>query len=227
MKSLRIRITMALTALLPILNGCGYRNAEQSEDATIIKREDIEWLRFWAPHTNDTGLPRILLIGDSITELFGPVVDNELDGKAYVVRLTTSKSLGDPALLDEVEMVLSQYDFDIIHVSNGLHGWDYDEDTFSSAIPALYSKIKSDEPEASIIWATCTPCRDQEKNERVKSRNEIIASFVSGKEITLDDLYNVLDKHDEYFEGSDGVHPNNGGAIALSKQVLSLINEKL
>jgi hypothetical protein len=50
------------------------------------KRESIEWLDIWAPNTNDTGLPRVLLIGNSITRLYYQNVEKQLKGKAYVAR---------------------------------------------------------------------------------------------------------------------------------------------
>lgn len=59
------------------------------------KRETVEWIDVWLPHTNDDKLPRVLLIGNSITRGYYPKVEKLLKGKAYVARLTTSKSLGD------------------------------------------------------------------------------------------------------------------------------------
>ena len=59
-----------------------------------ISREKIEWLDVWIPDTNERGLPRVLLVGDSITRGYGKQVEAGLKGKAYVARLATSKSLG-------------------------------------------------------------------------------------------------------------------------------------
>jgi len=33
-------------------------------------REDIEWLDVWMPNTNEKKLPRVLLVGDSITRAY-------------------------------------------------------------------------------------------------------------------------------------------------------------
>ena len=46
-----------------------------------------------------THQPEIVLIGDSITRGYGPRVEENLKGVAYVSRMATSKSLGDPALM--------------------------------------------------------------------------------------------------------------------------------
>ena len=45
-----------------------------------------------APITDTPGLPRVLLIGDSITRGYYPAVEKQLAGKACVARLTTSAS---------------------------------------------------------------------------------------------------------------------------------------
>ena len=71
-----------------------------------VARERIEWCNIWIPDANGTTLPRVLLIGDSITQGYYRQVAERLEGKASVARLTTSKSIGDPALLAEVALVL-------------------------------------------------------------------------------------------------------------------------
>lgn len=53
-----------------------------------IPREDIEWIDVWGPHNNDNDLPRVLLVGDSITRQYNAGVEQNLDGKAYVERLS-------------------------------------------------------------------------------------------------------------------------------------------
>ena len=36
--------------------------------ANRVGKEDYEWLRCWCEEVNDTSLPRVALVGDSITE---------------------------------------------------------------------------------------------------------------------------------------------------------------
>src|SRR3982750_2981738 len=85
-------------------------------------RESIEWCDIWISHANETNLPRVLLIGDSITRAYYPEVESHLAGKAYVARLATSRFISDPILLQEIALVLGNTKFDIIHFNNGLHG---------------------------------------------------------------------------------------------------------
>src|ERR1700744_1940772 len=69
-------------------------------------RESIEWCDIWVSHANETNLPRVLLIGDSIVRDYYPEVEKHLAGKAFVARLSTSRFLADPVLLKEIETVL-------------------------------------------------------------------------------------------------------------------------
>jgi hypothetical protein len=44
-----------------------------------IAREAIEWCDIWIPDANDGKLPRVLLIGDSITRGYAPKVADNLN----------------------------------------------------------------------------------------------------------------------------------------------------
>jgi hypothetical protein len=198
-------------------------------------REDIEWLDVWMPFTNDSTLPRILLIGNSITRGYYPEVQKLLTGKAYVARLTTSKSVGDPGLLKEVSLVMSYYKFDIVHFNNGLHGWKYSEKEYEKAFPDLVKTIRKNAPSAKLIWATTTPVRVKgeissldPKTERIKERNRIALAFISKqKDIGVDDLWAATISKPEYFQGGDGTHPNPSGYQALAQTVTAALNSLL
>ena len=195
-----------------------------------IARESIEWADIWIPDANGTTLPRVLLIGDSITRGYYPQVAEKLKGKASVARLATSKSLGDPALLAEVAMVLDQCSFDVVHFNNGLHGWGYNETEYEKGFPELVATIRKHAPKAKLIWATITPMRQAGKldviaegTKRVEARNKIAEGIVAKEGIAVDDLYGLVKDHPEYWSG-DGVHFNEKGvaveAIQVSKRIL-------
>src|SRR6202046_2262233 len=71
-------------------------------------RESIEWCDIWISHADETNLPRVLLIGDSITRAYYPEVEKRLAGEAYVGRLASSAFISDPILLKGIGMVLAQ-----------------------------------------------------------------------------------------------------------------------
>ena len=113
-----------------------------------VHREDIEWCNTWMVNVNSNDLPHVLLIGNSITGIYGGEVEKGLKGKAYCSRLTTSKSLGDPMYLKEVEMALQHNTYKIIHFNNGLHGAEYTEDEYMRDFPKLIALLKKYSPKA-------------------------------------------------------------------------------
>lgn len=191
-----------------------------------VVRESIEWLDVWIPNTNDRGLPRVLLIGDSITRGYGKQVEAGLRGKAYVARLATSKSLGDPALLDQVALILREHTFDIIHFNNGMHGDGYSETAYAAALPELLAVLRKQAPRARLIFATTTDVRERNnldktdaKTERMVRRNELMTAFAQRENIALDDLFLVVSGHPE-LHAPDGVHFTEKGYDALAAQVV-------
>jgi lysophospholipase L1-like esterase len=180
-------------------------------------RERIEWADIWVSDADKDDLPRVLLIGDSITRGYFSEVEKRLTGKAYCARLTTSKCVSDPSFPDEVQLLLKQYRFAAIHFNNGLHGWGYTEEQYRDGLLRLMDTFKQHAAGAKLIWATTTPVRDRdnsqqigERTERVKARNRIAAEIMEERGIRTNDLYGLVESHPEFFSG-DGVHFNVKG----------------
>lgn len=194
-----------------------------------IHRENTEWANFWMTNVNDLDLPHILFIGNSITQRYAPVVAEKLKGKAYCSYLTTSKSLGDPLYLKEVELALSHNKYSIIHFNNGLHGFAYTDDEYINSFPKLFKLLKKYAPNAKLIWATITPIRDKKTleisldNERVIKRNELVLNYLKGKDVVINDLYTLMFKKTNFYTVGDGIHPNKDGVEFLSEKVMSKI----
>ena len=178
-------------------------------------------------------LPRVLLIGDSITRGYFGDVERRLEGKAYCARLTTSTCVANPAFLDEVALVLKQYQFAAMHFNNGLHGWDYTEDQYRDGMAKFLEVVKKQAPDAKLIWATTTPVREREnlqqiseRTERVKARNRIAAEIMDEHGIPTNDLFGLVIGHPE-FHGGDGVHFNGTGKEAQGKAVAGIVVKNL
>lgn len=217
-----------------VLSSCAVLTTGLYAQGPHIARENMEWCNIWIPDSNGTELPRVLLLGDSITQGYYAKVAEILKGKASVARLTTSKSVGDPALLAEVAVVLDQCRFDVVHFNNGLHGWGYSEEEYQKNFPELVAAIRKHAPHAKLIWATITPVRVAGKvaqiaegTKRVKARNKIAADYVAKEGIPVDDLYGLVENHPEY-ASNDGVHFNRQGIEAqaeqVAKHVLAIVN---
>ena len=197
--------------------------------------EPIEWCDIWISHADETNLPRVLLIGDSITRAYYPDVEKNLDGKAYVGRLSSSAFISDPALLKQIEMVLSQYKFDVIHFNNGMHGWQHSEAEYAQAFPKFLKTIQKYAPGAKLIWADTTPLKvspnlppdnqTQATDERIAARNAIALKIVQAEGIPVDDLNTPMRGHPEYH--SDNVHFQEQGIAIQAAQVAAQIEKQL
>src|SRR5258706_8901895 len=190
-------------------------------------REAIEWCDIWISHANETNLPRVLLIGDSIARDYYGEVEKRLAGKAFVARLATSRFVADPVLLKEIELVLNQEKFDVIHFNNGMHGWQHSEEEYRKAFPKLIKTIRAHAPKAKLIWATTTPLRNGKdvtwdtkahySDNRIAARNALAAEVMKAEEIPIVDLNEAVRGHPEYH--SDNVHFNGQGVQVLAAQV--------
>ena len=216
-----------LIALFPLFVSIPLAHAEDPI------RERIEWADIWVTDADKTDLPRVLLVGDSITRGYFGAVETQLKGKACCARLTTSKCVADPSFLDEVQLLLKQYQFAVIHFNNGLHGWGYTEDQYRDGLQGLLKHFEEHAGSARLIWATTTPVRERgnlqqiaERTERVRERNRIAAGMMSTGAILTDDLFGLVEGHPEWQSG-DGVHFNDKGRQAQAKQVAETVLKSL
>ncbi len=202
---------------------------------TPLSRESIEWCDIWISHANETNFPRVLLIGDSITRDYYPEVEKRLSDRAFVARLTTSRFVGDPVLLKEIELVLDQEKFDAVHFNNGMHGWQHSEEEYRKALPKVIKTIRAHAPKAKLIWASTTTLRDGKgvtsdtkaaySDERIAARNTIAAELMAAQHIPIDDLNAAVWGHPEYH--SDNVHFNGQGIQIEAAQVSAEIEKLL
>ena len=204
-------------------------------DVPPAAREFIEWCDIWISHANETNLPRVLLIGDSITRDYYPAVEKRLEGKAYVARLATSRFASDPVLLQEIALVLNNTKFDIIHFNNGMHGWQHSEKEYEQAFPKLLKTIQKCSPNAKLIWANTTPLKvspslpadnqTQATDERIAVRNAIALKLMEAKGIPVDDLNALMLGHPGLH--SDNVHFNSQGISLQAAQVAASVEKLL
>jgi hypothetical protein len=197
--------------------------------------ESIEWCDIWISHANESNLPRVLLIGDSIVRDYYPEVEKNLAGKAFVARLSTSRFIGDPVLAKEIEMVLDATKFDVIQFNNGMHGWQHSEAEYRKALPKVLRTIQAHAPGARLIWATTTPLRDgkgvasdtkaEYSDERIAARNAIAADIMTARRVPTNDLNTAMRGHPEFH--SDNVHFNNQGIQIQAAQVSAELEKLL
>jgi hypothetical protein len=220
---------------LSLITGLASSLAVAGPNTMPPAREAIEWCDIWITHANETNLPRVLLIGDSIVRDYYPEVEKRLAGKAFVGRLATSRFVADPVLLKEIESVLSGAKFDVILFNNGMHGWQHSEAAYRKAFPKFIKAIRAHAPKAKLIWASTTPLRNgkdvtydtkaEYSDARIAARNALAGEVVEAQKIPTVDLNAAVRGHPEFH--SDNVHFNGQGSQILAAQVSAAIEKLL
>ena len=77
-------------------------SAAFAEGVDFSNREKYEWADFWWNDAHDASRPRVLIVGDSITNGCSGVVYRQLADVALVDKYVSSKNVKDPALLKEM-----------------------------------------------------------------------------------------------------------------------------
>jgi lysophospholipase L1-like esterase len=200
---------------------------------TTLHREHIEWCDIWVRSAGRTGNPRVLCIGDSICRGYYPQVEKLLDGKAEPARVASSRFACDPVLRQELALVLDQHRFAVIHVNNGLHGWDYSEADYEDGISGLIEFLRQRAPSASLVWASSTPLyqagdpgRFDPRHGRVVERNRLAAAVMARHGIPINDLFTLALGNTAWF-CNDGVHYTADGCARLADQVAARITARL
>lgn len=218
---------LALAALLA--GGSRAQDSPVPQNNRIIHRENIEWTDSWAPNSNQHDLPRVLLVGDSITRAYYPAVEKLLQGKAYCARFATSKAVGDPALAAQLAVFLTEARFDVVHFNIGMHGWEYSEAEYRQYLPEVLATLRKGAPGAKLIWASTTPVRKDKPagatNDRIAARNAIARDIFTAQGIPIDDLHATMDGHPNLH--SDDVHFNPEGSGMLAAQVAVVVTKAL
>ena len=224
------RILIFLFAFITVSASIAFQGVAQNKSKKNSSiSEDIEWSGTWIVATGKHDLPRVLIIGDSHVERYFQSLSDKLNKKAYCCKFTTSRSLGDPALITQLKALFFSYQFDVITFNNGLHGVDYTEKQYSRYIPIVYQLFKKSNPGFKLVWVNTTARRVRDNlskfdqyNPEVISRNKSVEEFCRGKNIPLVDFYFPSSIHTDYYE-KDGIHFNSVGVEEQAKTVASEI----
>ena len=201
-------------------------------DMDITYRETTEWSDIWIESASVCAKPRALLVGDSITRSYYPIVRDQVVERYACSRLASSKCVADPGFFKELDLVLCDYSFSMIHFNNGLHGWDYDEKAYGSGLARALDLLVAHCGAARVIWGSSTPVWEKDgsgrlaaQTERVRERNRIAEGLAAIREITTNDLFSLTIGRPEFFS-SDGIHFIEDGKVALGKCVADSIIRK-
>jgi lysophospholipase L1-like esterase len=155
--------------------------------------------RAFAPVVDQPGLPRVLLIGDSISIGYTVTVQKALAGQANVHRIPENGA--DTANgLKKIESWLGGSHWDVIHFNWGLHDLKITPpgerqvsiEAYEKNLAALVERLKT--TGAQLIWATTTPVPEGKQSpvresSDVPKYNAVARRLMESHDIVTDDLY--------------------------------------
>lgn len=198
----------------------------------MLHKERYEWMNVWVDEADKNDLPRILLVGDSITQGYQSVVRNLCKGIAYVDYITTSFFSDSPiynVFLSEFIKTYGKYS--LIHFNQGLHGYHMNRDDYEKNI---LSTILLLEKESKLIVANTTNVYEaglkapsQTWSDKIIERNNVVENICNERKITLDDLYSVSKEIPMTNRSNDGFHYTSEGYYILGKKVFSALTDSI
>ena len=202
------------------------------ENARNIPLETYEWDDIWYDHAPDDKLPRVMLVGDSISRGYRFPVINALNDIYHTDNWASSKAVDNPAYIKQLDLILSQgRNYEVIHINNGHHGWHLSTEEYKVNYEKIICHIMENYPDSKIILALTTPVRDKdtkdlsnERNMLAIERNNAVIELATKYSLPVCDLYNspLLVNSDTY---RDTVHQNEEGYEILAKIINNKIRE--
>jgi lysophospholipase L1-like esterase len=179
----------------------------------------------WDFVQDDPKLPRVLLIGDSISGGYTLPTRKALAGKANVHK--APENCGPTSNgLKKLDVWLGDGKWDVIHFNFGIHDRRTLPADYEQRLEQIVDRLKK--TGAKIIWASTTPVPAGTKDgpsmpAAIVERNRIAAAVMKNHDIAIDDLFSTLTPHVDRVMKPDDVHPNAEGYELLGKQVAAAI----
>ncbi|HEX4150476.1 MAG TPA: SGNH/GDSL hydrolase family protein [Pirellulales bacterium] len=184
------------------------------------------------------GLPRVLLVGDSISIGYTLGVRDLLRGKANVHRIPVNGGATEVGL-EKMSDWLAGGRWDVIHFNFGLHDAKFSSETTHRATREQYAEnlrtlVKQMEATgAKLIFATTTPVpkggvlTPTRKFDSIPERNKIAGQVMQDNGVAIDDLYSVALPVMETVGRPNDVHFAPAGYELLAKAVAASIEAQL
>ena len=199
------------------------------------------------PITDVEGLPRVLLIGDSISIGYTLPVREMLNGIANVHRPLTNCGPTTKGI-QQIDKWLGDGKWDVIHFNFGLHDLKYmgpkgqnladprapdskpqvPIDQYDKNLRKLVQRLKK--TGAKLIWRTTTPVptgtRGRVVGDSVKY-NEVAAKIMKEHGIEIDDQYTFAIKQLDKIQRKADVHFTPSGSRQLAEQTVKSIKQAI
>lgn len=182
----------------------------------------------WDFVQDDPKLPRVLLIGDSVSRGYTQATRAALAGKANVHRAPAN--CGPTASgLKNIEVWLGDGKWDVIHFNFGIHDRNTPVADYTQRLEQLVHRMQK--TGARLVWAGTTPIPDDpSKGQRAASiveRNAAAAELMKKHDIAIDDLFGAITPHLAEMQNPNDVHFNAKGYDFLGRTVARAVETVL
>jgi lysophospholipase L1-like esterase len=191
-----------------------------------------------APLQDTPGLPRVLIIGDSVSIGYTLPVRELLQGKANVHRIPQNGSSTGVGLAN-LQRWLGEGKWDVIHFNFGLHdakqlpegNHHSDPATYEKNLRELVNRLQASG--AKLVWATTTPVPDGgiltpiRRFDDVAIYNTIAQKVMTENHVAIDDLNTAIQPDLTKLQIPHDVHYTREGYQFLAARVAASIEAQL
>jgi len=192
----------------------------------LYQREKVRGsVSAWDYVQDDPSLPRVMLIGHSVSRGYTLAARKALAGQANVHR--APENCGPTANgLKKLDIWLGDGKWDIIHFNFGIHDRATKPAEYEQRLETIVTRLKA--TGAKLIWASTTPIPPDTKDgpaaaEAIVEKNRIAQSVMDKHGVAIDDLFTFITPHLAKVQNPNDVHFNSEGYELLGKQVAAAI----
>ncbi len=230
------RLLATALAFAPLSMTARTETAQELADERA--RVQAQYPAEFAPVTDDPALPRVLLIGDSISIGYTQPVRELLRGVANLHRVPEN---GGPSSrgVQQLDRWLDGGKWDVIHFNFGLHDIKLDEagrllnplPDYVANLRQIVARLRA--TGAKLVFATTTPVPadlaggPRRRNADVLACNEAARTLMAGLGVPVNDLYAVAAPRLAELQRPANVHFTDTGSRVLAEPVAAAIRAQL
>ena len=174
----------------------------------------------WDFVKDDPKLPRVLLIGDSVSRGYTQPTRKALAGKANVHRAPAN--CGPTASgLKNLDVWLGEGKWDVIHFNFGIHDRATPAADYVKRLEEIVTRLEK--TGAKLIWASTTPIPDNPAQKQtaasIVEKNAVAAEVMKKHGIPTDDLFGAMTPRLAELQNPNDVHFKGEGYDFLGAQV--------
>lgn len=182
----------------------------------------------WDFVKDDPKLPRVLLIGDSVSRGYTQPTRKVLEGKANVHRAPAN--CGPTASgVKNLDVWLGEGKWDVIHFNFGIHDRATPAADYVKRLEEIVTRLER--TGAKLIWASTTPIPDNPAQKQtaasIVEKNALAAEVMRKHGIPTDDLFAAITPHLAKLQNPNDVHFTGEGYDFLGAKVGEAVQERL